>query len=260
VVADASSQDIHSPSCSEAEQATKQVKLEHVSDDIMVKPLKKATGFADLPPELHLMIWEIAMDLPPSIISVGVNLKINHGQPKPDRETHISKPETNQFNRWHWAQKMAAEFLYAKRATEKMFGTVKECRANPLTSVRPDKDIVLYVFKGTWYKNYSWYWSMDKKHNHRYMSPGIEHVGILWDRFKNNGLWCSNEVHNWGGNVKMCPGELAHFIDHCGSVKHVYIHALIRLSDTTCRKKSAMIAKMNNLIGTFWSTKHVCSY
>ncbi|KAH6668138.1 hypothetical protein F5X68DRAFT_236774 [Plectosphaerella plurivora] len=234
--------DMHTSSGPKAKQA----KLTSRTPDQVVKPFRKTTGFADLPPEIHLMIWEMAIDLPPSVVTIGATLKHNYGQRDADRQIDIKNPDTNKFNRWQWAQKMAEEFLYAQKAVLKTFGTRQECR-NPLNTVRRNKDIALYLFKSSIYQNYSWHTKMNIKHNRKYMGPGVEHVGILWDRTKTNAFWCYEASHCLD-NVKLCPSELYHFLDHFDSVKHVYIHVIIKTSDTHCRSKAGLVYKMGKLI------------
>lgn len=212
-------------------------------------PLKKGTSFADLPPELHLMIWEMAMDLPASIVSVGARLvmRASMGLDSPDREIMLEAPGTSSFNRWQWAQRMTRHFFHAQLAVQEIFGTAQQCRDNKLRSVRPDKDIVLYIFKSVAYKNYSWQFTMDKAFNRRFMSPRIQKVALLWDHFKTSAFRCHLPSHTHG-NVNICPDELASFLDSFSEVKHVYIMVLMRVADTKCRSQKGLINKMNTII------------
>lgn len=194
------------------------------------------------------MIWEAAIDLPPSVVYVLAILD-HYSDDSPtmyDRCINLAKPTTSDYSRFRWAHQMGKEFYYASKAVDKTYGTPLQCRDDPLTPVRAE-DLVVYRFKSNYIRHFSWDFRMDLEHNKEHMSRGVQNVGIVWEEKFTFGFRCNNPAHAWGPRI--CCRQLSLFLEHFHAVRNVFIQIPLNLRNTKLRSKKALNEMMANLTG-----------
>ncbi|KAM0324900.1 hypothetical protein ACHAQA_007866 [Verticillium albo-atrum] len=202
-----------------------------------------------LPIELRYTIYdEILDDMNPNI--TYVTLKWHHGQ----RYCHMTMGNPSRESKWRWGDDLMEAIPEMRRFIERAIGTHKKIRCSPLRTVRRDKDLAVYCFNRGHF-HVDWRIMINKTASMMTLGPGIQNIGVRFgDNFAGGFTRPDNAtLHTMCGARlycnKVCPDQLANFIDNFPDVKSVYLLLMLHPHDMrVARKKKAVRELIIDLI------------
>ncbi|KAM0277088.1 hypothetical protein ACHAQH_006096 [Verticillium albo-atrum] len=197
-----------------------------------------------LPGELRYNIYdEVLGDMGPNLTYVTIRYVSKR------RRCVMSLGDMSKESKWRWGDDLIEAIPEMQPHVERSIGTHRQIRDEPLRTVRKDKDVAVYCFDRC-QNAVDWRLLINKTESIRTLGPGIQNVGVRIGGPHSGGLKsmfyaCSQVICGRGIDCKkICPAQLADFIDHFADVKTVYLLVMLQAHQMRVAKSKATVRSL----------------